>query len=194
MRLGRISLFFILCLGGCVTPSYIHLRQPTYLITTPEFFSGCGDDPRGPAVCKEERIAEVRNGVDDWFRHFDEPTRPQVVIVSSDQDVPSNIGNRPIYLAIIKGFCLKGRAACYFFFTSFDPRPAMIFDSSDEIISSVVAHEFGHVLGRSIFHNDMPKDTESIMSYSFGSLEVLPIDIKILCKIHRECPPHEKDW
>ena len=81
MRLGRISFFFILCLGGCLTPPYIHLRQPTYLITTPEFFSGCEDDPSGLAACKAERIAEVRQGVNDWFDHFDKPTRPQVVIV-----------------------------------------------------------------------------------------------------------------
>lgn len=191
---GRFLLIFILCLGGCLTPPYMHLRQPIYLITTPDFFSGCEDDPDGPAICKAERIAEVRKGVNDWFDHFDKPTRPQVIIVASAQDVPDEIGNRPIYLAIIKDFCLKGRAACYFFFTSFDPRPAIIFDNSDEITSSVVAHEFGHVLGRSIFHDDMPKDAGSIMSYTEHEYWVVPIDIQIFCEIHSECPAHEEKW
>ena len=193
MRLGRISLFFILCLGGCFTARKLNLRAPIYLITDPSFFSGCRNHINGPAACKEERIAEVRNGANDWFRHFDEPFRPQVVIVYSHDDIPAGAENTPIHLQMKKGYCGSRRdfkiAACYHYIYHNEVR--IVFESNEDITQRVITHEFGHALGRE--HNDTAEGIGSVMSYSLPTY-VLPIDIDKLCQIHEECPAYENTW
>lgn len=186
-------LFIFLAMVGC-TPPYLNLRQPIYLVTHKSFFFDCENEVDGLDACRERRIQAVRKGIDDWFKHFAEPTRPQAFIVASRDKIPANTQNPIIYLVIMKGFCRDKNVACYFFLTKYDFNPLIVFDSADDIDASISAHEFGHALGRNILHNDMPADADSIMSYTWPSDVVVPIDIKILCRIHDECPPHEDDW
>lgn len=180
------------------TSSYINLRHPIYLVIDKSFWSGCEDDPASYEACRMNRIEQINDGADDWFKHFDKVTRPQVVIVYSKADLPSNPINNPIYLKIKDGFCgmatkTQIAAACYT--DKFLSPPAIVFNLPENIISSHFAHELGHAFGRvGKEHNDMPKDTYSVMSYTLRSDHVVPIDIKILCETHPECPPHEDIW
>lgn len=189
-----LFLFIFLATVGCTKPPYLNLRQPIYLVTHKSFFFDCENEVGGLDACRERRIQAVREGIDDWFKHFAEPTRPLAFIVASRNEVPRNTPNPIIHLAVLKGFCGKKNAACYFFLTKYDFNPLMVFDSGDDIDAALAAHEFGHALGRSILHDDVPADVSSIMSYTWPAYTVKPIDIKILCRIHNECPAHEEDW
>ena len=176
-------------------PSYINLRQPIYLVINEGFWFGCANDPAGYEACRMNRIEQINEGANDWFKHFEEAARPQVVIVYSEADLPPNTKNNPIYLKIDEGFCgmatkTQIAAACYTD-TFFSP-PAIVFNLPENVLSSHFAHELGHALDRE--HNDMPKDTYSVMSYTHDSGYVVPIDLEILCKMHPECPPHEEVW
>lgn len=187
-------LFIFLATVGCTKPPYLNLRQPIYLVTHKSFFFDCENEVGGLDACRERRIQAVREGIDDWFKHFAEPTRPRAFIVISRNEVPPNNPNPIIHLAIMKGFCRGRNAACYFFLTKYDFNPLIVFDSADDIDATISAHEFGHALGRSIHHDDVPADGGSIMSYYWPTSIVMPADIKTLCRIHDECPPHEEDW
>lgn len=194
MRHGKIPFFFIifLGLGGCYTQPYMNLRQPIYLVTDHSFFSDCQDNPKGPAACKEQRILEVKKGVNDWFKHFQESSRPEVIFVASGDNVPDDSENKPIHLRIQSGYCgSDGEAhpACYHH--SYDSDPAIVFDNYAEITPLMSAHEFGHALGRD--NDDTPEEIGSVMSYSVPTY-VLPIDIQLVCDAHDECPPHEDTW
>ena len=180
----------VIGLGGCeAVPPYMDLREPIYMVTDSSFWIGCEDDGAGYEACRTLRVQQVENGVNEWFKHFDEATRPQVVIVYSKADLPSNRGNDPIYIKIKPGYCpvatsTPNAAACYSYQSS-----TMIFDSSENITPRTSAHEFGHALGRG--DNDVPENVYSVMSSTHDSEQVVPIDIKIMCKMHPECPPHE---
>lgn len=195
MTRGRISLFLIFfwCLGGCVAQQHMDLRQPMYLITDRSFFSGCKNDRKGPAICKEWRLYQVRIGINDWLKHFDEPMRPQVIYLSSHDDVPEDAENTVIHLRVSKGFCDDGvppeAAACYQYL--YRGESVIVFDEGEFINARTVAHEFGHALGRE--HWDTPEDIGSVMSYSVPTY-VLPIDITLVCQLHEECPAYEDTW
>jgi len=194
MRQSQTLFFLIMFLGlsGCVSPPYMNLRQPIYMITDHSFFAGCEEDANGPAACKEWRILQVKRGVSDWFEHFDEPTRPQVIIVASNGDIPDDSENTPIHLQIQSGYCNDSdgaHPACYHY--SYDSEPSIVFDSHVNIDPFLSAHEFGHALGRD--NDDTPEKVGSVMSYSIPTY-VLPIDIQMLCELHDECPSHEDTW
>ncbi len=192
---GLLIIFFSSLDYTRFASGFINLRWPIYLVTDSSFWSGCESDLAGYEACRAFRIKQINDGVDDWFGHFDEATRPQVVIVYSKADLPSNPINDPIYLKIKGGYCgmatsTEIAAACYY--NKFISPPVIVFDLPKNITSSTFAHEFGHALGRE--HEDVPKDNYSIMSYTHDSGHIIPIDIKIMCKMHSECPPHEDTW
>lgn len=171
---------------------FIDLSKPVYFVTDNSLWSGCKDDPAGYEACCAFRVKQINNGLNDWFDHFDEATRPKAIIVFSATELPDNTENNPIYIKIKPGYCgmatsTEKAVACYSYRSS-----AMIFDSAGEVTSSTTAHEFGHGLGRG--HKDTPKNIYSVMSYTDKTNSVVPIDIKILCKMHPECPPHEDTW
>lgn len=191
---GLLIIFFSsLDYTGCAS-NYINLRQPIYLVIDESFWSECDFDPDTYEACRESRLQQLNEGADDWFKHFDEAARPKMVIVYSQADLPSNPVNNPIYIKIQPGFCPittgnKDAVACY------TDKPAIIFDLPEYIALDLVAHELGHAFGREgKKHNDMPKNTYSVMSYTLRSDHVIPTDIKILCETHSECPPHEDTW
>lgn len=188
--ISALLIIFLTSLDYDGWPSYINLRHPIYLVIDESFWSSCEDDPAGYAACRINRIEQINNGADDWFKHFDEATRPQVVIVYSKADLPSNPTNNPIYLKIKMGFCgmatkTQIAAACYT--DMFLSPPAIVFNLPENIISSHFAHELGHALGRG--HTDTSENVYSVMSYTLRSDHVVPTDIKILCETHPECPP-----
>lgn len=165
------------------------MRKPIYFVTDQSFWSGCNDFPDSNEACRTLRIEQINNGINEWFNYFNEAVRPQIVIVYSNADLPSNAANKPIYLKIKKDYCgqdneKKTYPACHK--VQLDSPHTIIFDSPEEIAPHI-AHEFGHALGRK--HNDMPEGAYSIMSYLFQSPHVLPLDIKIMCETHTECPP-----
>ena len=177
---------------GCAKAPYFDLRHPIYMMTDQSFWSGCETDPIGEKVCRKFRVAQVDAGVDDWFRYFDEATRPQAVIVGSKAELPlDRINKAVIHLKIWAGHCGKGNEACYIW--KMNSSPELVFDGSSYIFPSLVAHEFGHALNRD--HDDLPDGIFSIMLPLVLKTDyVLPADIELLCRIHTECPPHEDVW
>lgn len=177
---------------GCYSNPYLDLGEPIYMVTDQSFWSGCEADPAGYETCRANRIENVNRGIREWFSHFDEATRPQVVIVYTKEELPPNRVNEVIYLKIKQDGCWKdgkNHSACYR--TSPDSSPTIVFDASVGIIPFIAAHEFGHALGRG--HEDAPADVYSVMSYTLPS-QVVPVDMDLLCQIHGECPPHENTW
>lgn len=178
--------------------SDIDLREPIYLVIDKSFFSGCEYDPEKEEDCRKTRIKAINDGADDWFEHFNPTTRPKVVIVYSKADLPFSPINNPIYVKLEEKTCgltslENTAAACYRALKPYTPM--IIFNTANDITSGIFAHELGHALGRSGKHNDVPKNVYSVMSYPpLDSNRVLPIDIKILCEMHPECPPHEDTW
>lgn len=173
---------------------YQDLREPIYLMINKSFFFGCEKETSGEELCRKERVLEVQNGVNDWFKHFYAPFAPRVFIVESFADVPEDAINLPIHLRVKQGFCdsragLSKRWACYFY--SYRAGPTIVFDLPMRITPRIVAHEFGHALGCG--HNDEPEGGKSVMK-SFPDSDVTPVDLKILCQIHKECPAYEKNW
>lgn len=195
MSQGRSMLFltFLVCLGGCIPRQRMDLRQPIYLVTDPSFFSGCKSDRKGPAICKEWRLYQVKLGINDWLKHFDEPMRPQTIIVYSHDDVPESAENPVIHLRVRKGYCDEGTppqvAACFHYI--YRGEALFVFEAGNEIDAQTVAHEFGHALGRE--HEDTSEDIGSVMSSSRRT-RVLPIDITLVCQLHEECPAYEDTW
>lgn len=170
-------------------PNFINVRKPIYLVAESSFWSGCDNHPDGDSVCRALRVEQVLEGAREWFNYFDEADRPMVIFAYSTAEVPARTVNAPIYLKIEKDYCgfteeKIAYPACYKNY--FGSPPAIIFDLPEEIAPHI-AHEFGHALGRK--HNDMPEEAFSIMSYIQQAFHVLPIDIKIMCQTHTECPP-----
>lgn len=186
-------LAFLVLIGCSAAMPYMDLRRPMYLVTDKSFFAECENYSEGPAACKEKRIQEVRTGIKSWFRHFHELTRPQVFIVASEDEIPLDASNEPIYLRVDKERCKRDDAsvpaACYSF--GWNTISAIVFESPRFITPFIAAHEFGHVLGRD--DNDVPKGIGSVMSYEMPTY-VLPIDLEKMCALHDECPPHDQVW
>lgn len=180
-----LATLFVLTTCGCGGP-YMNLRQPIYLVPRENFWSGCESDPDGYKACQSLRVKQVNIGINAWLNYFDKHSRPVVIVVASNQDVPFYTVNEPIYLGIDKDYCeevFDGRKceACYRY--SWYRNTEIIF-SSAENIATAMDHEFGHVLGRD--DNDVPKGTTSVMSYSHPGA-VSPLDFAMMCRLHREC-------
>ena len=98
-------------------PSYLDLRHPIYMVTDKSFWSGCDKDPAGDKLCRAVRVAQINEGVGQWFDYFDKADRPEAVLVFSEDDLPSNLKNRVIHLGIDPGGDCgevgKAYAACY---------------------------------------------------------------------------------
>lgn len=194
MKRGKIALFFTCFFGliGCDYRPYMDLNKPIYMITDPSLFAGCEESDDGVEACREERLQIVRNGVDDWFDHFNESSRPQVILVASRREVPVDARNTPIHLRISPGACDDSCGkhwACFQY--GYNQQPAMVFEDVKYLTPRMAAHEFGHVLG--VDHEDVPEGRNSVMTRN-PSAYVVPLDIDILCQIHDECPPHENTW
>lgn len=184
---------------GCAE-AHIDLREPIYLVIDESFWHDCKYDPETQDECRESRVNEIRDGADSWFKHFDGATRPKVVIVYSKSDVPFNPVNDPIHIRLKKDYCGMTRlgnmaGACY----QDNPwsSPSITFSSPENTNHATFAHELGHALGRRGDGrlDDVSSEVYSIMAYSPRDSDyVLPTDIKILCKMHPECPPHEDTW
>lgn len=190
--------FAVLGLGGCgaASYSYMDLRHPIYMVTDKSFWSGCEDDSAGYEHCRDFRIRRINSGVDQWFGHFAEATRPQVVIVHTQEELPFYTFNDPIYLKIKPGCCWQNNEfhpAWYDYGSN-----QIVFDDPNYITTVIVAHELGHILG--LDHDSMPPGTYSVMSYILPTYKVpvpsyvVPTDLEMMCKIHSECPPHETIW
>jgi len=178
----------VLGICGCGSAPYMDLRHPIYLVPDKSLWSGCDQNPEGNTACRATRFQRVKEGVNQWFDYFDEDNRPRVVIISSKKGLPAKRVNEIIYLKIKTGRCGKeksGRnfAACYNWapFSS----PEIVFDRPDLVTPHLMAHEFGHALGRR-GHNDVPEGEYSVMSYKLPT-NVLLRDIKIMCRLHHEC-------
>ena len=189
----RSFLIAIVALGICScafrSGPYIDLRYPVYIVAEQSFWSGCEEDLASEDACRQSRIAQVRSGINQWFDPFEETDRPQAVILDSKDKLPWRSVNEAIYLKIEKGNCgkdargKKKAGACYGRDNFFSPL-YIVFESSIQIRPQVVAHEFGHALGRD--DNDVPEGTGSVMSYDTPT-NVLLMDIKMMCRLHREC-------
>lgn len=192
MRAILIALV-VVGLGGCDGRPYMKLDEPVYLVVTPSFSVGCENDVVGYEACRANRILKVKNGANEWFKHFDEATtRPQVVIVDSREELPPNPVNEVVYLKVEHNSCWsegKYHHACFYY--EYGESPELRFDGPADIIPNLIAHEFGHMLG--LDHDDVAEGTYSIMSPSVQTY-VLPTDIDLLCEMHAECPPHKNVW
>lgn len=169
---------------------FLNLREPVYIVADQSLWSGCEDDPTGDEACHVLRVEQINKGVSQWFDYFDKATRPLAVVVNSETDVPLDRVNPIITMYIRPGSCpyknsIKLHAACFKKIDNLSSE--IVFNSAGYIYPSLVAHEFGHALGR--VHNDFAKDVHSIM-FPFVKLEahVLSADIDLLCGIHAECP------
>jgi|SRR3989344_7203588 len=189
----RSFLMIIVVLGICSCVSggpYFNLRHPIYLVPEKSFWSGCEVDPAGKEACQNSRVSQVKAGIRQWFDPFDEAFRPQAFVLYSKEKLPRHRVNEVIYLKIEAGNCgkdargKKKAGACYGWDNFLSPL-YIVFESSSHITSRVVAHEFGHVLGRD--DNDVPEGTGSIMSYDTPT-NVLLMDIEMMCRKHKECP------
>lgn len=196
MRCYTRSFLIILAILGicsCASGPYFNLRHPVYMVAEKSFWSGCEADPVGKEVCRESRILQVKNGMKQWLDPFDEAFRPQVFVLYSKDTLPWYTVNEVIYLKIEVGNCgkdangKKKAGACYGWDYPLSPL-YIVFESSSHITSQVVAHEFGHALGRD--DNDIPEGTGSVMSYKMPT-KVLPRDIEMMCRLHPECPPRK---
>jgi hypothetical protein len=166
-------------------PPYLDLRHPIYMVTDKSFWSGCEKDPAGDKLCRAIRIQQIKEGVAQWFDYFDKADRPEISLVFSEEELPSNLKNRVIHLGIDPGSQCgketlgKGSIACYR-----HRIPEIVFQGAGWITPRIMAHEFGHALGRG--DNDVPEGTSSVMSYKKQS-KVLPLDIEMMCRLHVEC-------
>ncbi len=169
------------------TIPYIDLRQPIYFVVDQSFVADCEASDKNVIMCLLERVAIFKMGLDDWFKHFAEGSRPKAIITFSSELVPVNAANTPIHLEIKEGGCVSNgtrHGACY---AVEDGLIKIIFDRPQEITIPTSAHEFGHALG--LQH----KPNNSIMSYRVKNI-VQPIDIMTLCALHQEYPPHDATW
>lgn len=182
----------------CITCScagkypYIDLRHPIYMVTDKSFWAGCEEDPAGYESCRNDRITKIRVGANQWFNYFDSAARPRVVIVRTKEELPPHRVNKVIYLKIDKDLCGMATrtiiaAACYDWWDSSALK--IVFRDESFIISRLAAHELGHALGRD--DNDVPIGTGSVMSYT-NPTKVLLSDIKMMCRLHRECRMEKK--
>ncbi|TSC83935.1 MAG: hypothetical protein G01um101413_738 [Parcubacteria group bacterium Gr01-1014_13] len=164
---------------------YLDLRHPVYMLADKSLWLGCDKDPAGDDICRALRVKQINEGVQQWFDYFDKADRPEVAIFFSEEELPSNPKNRVIHLGIDPGGeCGKEKlggsyVACYR-----HKIPEIVFDGSSRITPRIMAHEFGHALGRD--DNDVPEGTGSVMSYKTPT-NVLPLDIEIMCRLHFEC-------
>ena len=175
------ALVLAIALTGCGTRPYLDLREPMYLVPKKSFWTGCEKHPLGPQVCRMRRVAEVFNGVYEWFRYFHPDHRPKVVLVLSVENLPANSFNELIYLAVDKNGCGKDAEACYNY--RWYRETQIVFVSIGQI-GNAMAHEFGHVLGRD--DNDVPEGVFSVMSYDKHS-RVTRRDFAMMCRKHHEC-------
>lgn len=160
---------------------YYNLRYPIYLVVDESFYFGCEQSPTDEAACRALRLQHIKEGVNEWLDYFDDANRPKVVFFPSTEKPPSDSANKTILVRMQSVIC--GRAALACWFERKDP-PEIVFANRRWIIPRIMAHEFGHVLGRG--DNDVPAGTVSIMSYNTQKA-VEPLDIKMVCKLHREC-------
>lgn len=180
------SFFIAIAVFGicsCARAPYFDLRHPVYMVADKSLWSGCGEkDSAGYETCRAFRVKQIYSGLSQWFDYFDKANRPLAVIVYSEEELPANRVNSVIYLKIKAGCCGKGYAAHYDRWPVSSPE--IVFDRSFWITPRLVAHEFGHALGRG--DNDVPEGTYSVMSYKMPTF-VLPRDIKMMCRLHHEC-------
>lgn len=189
MRSFLIAIAFII-ISGCKSGPYYNLRKPIYLVTEQSFWFGCEEDPRGYEGCQKYRLQQVGSGIEQWFGPLYNTLHPIYFIVDSRSKAPHNLVNETIYLKIEKGNCGKDAygkreaGACYGRDHWYSRRLYIVFENPNQITARVMAHEFGHTLGRD--DNDVPKGTGSVMSYDTPT-DVLLMDIEKMCKLHYEC-------
>ncbi len=177
------AVLFVVC--NCSRPPYFNLRKPIYLVTHQSFWSGCEVDSESEMECRSYRVAQLNAGIAQWLDPLKDTLHSQAFIFLSEEQVPPKRVNSIIYLRVQSGFCGKGHGACYAWaLSSHSPSVEIVFDSPSEIMPRVMAHEFGHVLGRD--DNDVPKGVGSVMSYTIKT-NVSPLDIKMMCRLHHEC-------
>lgn len=186
MRAILISVV-LFALAGC-NPPHFDLSEPIYLVPEKSFWNGCEDDPAGWLTCHDNRMDSVYNGVNDWFKHFAEPTRPKVIIVYPEENVPDDAVNEPIKLRIGGDRNCDGDwSACYSW--TIGHHPAIVFRKAEYIQSSFTAHEFGHAIWR-INHVE---GRRSIMTNPI-SFYTAPLDVSEMCAANGTCPLHEDTW
>lgn len=160
---------------------YFDLRYPIYMVIDQSFWSGCEKDPAGDKACRALRLKNIHAGVNQWLDYFDKTARPLVPIFSLGEQPPANRVNKIVRIRLLPDYCGKEALACW---SEWANPPNIVFVHSQWITPRIMAHEFGHVLGRG--DNDVPKGTSSIMSYDNQKV-VEPLDIKMMCALHREC-------
>lgn len=192
MRAFLIAIAFVIC--GCAAKApYFDLRHPVYVAADKSFWLGCEGDTVGDKACRQYRVEQIFAGFNQWFDYFDKDNRPRAVFVHSKKNLPKNPVNNVIHLGISELFCGKipekdtWAGACYAWrkqtwFSSGSTR--IVFKKIDYITPRIFAHEFGHALGRD--DNDVPEGTGSVMSYEIKTT-VTPLDVKMMCRMHREC-------
>ncbi len=160
---------------------YYDLRQPFYLVVDESFYVGCDQALANETACRALRLQHIKEGVNQWLDYFDDSNRPQGVFFPSTENPPANRVNKTIHVGMQSIICGKAALACWF---ANKEAPKIVFAARRWIIPRIMAHEFGHVLGRG--DNDVANGVSSIMSYNTQK-KVEPLDFEMMCNMHPEC-------
>ena len=182
----RLLLTTALLVVGCADRTHFDLRQTIYFAPENSFLADC----EGRPDCSANRLNAVKQGIDQWFMHFDAASRPRAVIVDSGSEIPGDSSNRPIRLKIsVNSSCDKygNWAACYYWEQGEDSE--ITFRYSNYVNALTVAHEFGHA----IWSDGHVLDRSSVMD-PYTSFIVTPLDVIEMCTANGSCPPYDSVW
>lgn len=165
--------------SGCAPPDF-DLTQPIYLIIEGSFYQGC--EPG--TSCPDERDLMLQRGAKMWFDHYDEGSRPRVVLVKQGESVPHDAKNEAI--RIQADFAAEPCEARWYWGSG---NSRIRFTCQSVIEPHFVAHELGHALGM-LEHVTGRKSIMAKPNAEAVWSMVTPYDLQEMCGHHPElsCP------